>query len=112
MQNQFLAYLKKHHRGQANAVFSKELERIFDLKNREIRLIVNNLRHDGHPICSSGDGYYYARDETEVLRAIHNLNSRIKNITKAKNGLAKSLHLFPSSRGQMSLLPSGGDAYQ
>ena len=104
MITRFLEHLKTYHNGQENAVISKELEQTFALKNREIRLIVNSLRNDGHPICSNGNGYYYARDETEVLRAIHNLNRRIIGIALAKNGLSKSLSTFQGDNGQLSLM--------
>ena len=104
MDEQFLKYLQSYHTGKVNAVISKELEVTFGLKNREIRLIVNSLRNEGHPICSSGNGYYYARDETEVIHAIGNLNSRIIGIALAKNGLTKSLVAFQEDTCQLSLI--------
>lgn len=104
MTTRFLEHLKNYHNGQSNAVISKELELKFGVKNREVRLIVNSLRNDGYPICSNGNGYYYARDETEVLKAICNLNRRIIGIALAKNGLTKSLIAFQGGNGQLSLI--------
>ena len=48
-----LDYLKDHHRGTENAVFSKELERLFSMNGRTIRRIISHLRQTGNPICSS-----------------------------------------------------------
>ena len=65
-------YLKKHHTGQENAVFSKELERLFSMNGRTIRRIISHLRQTGNPICSSCKGYYYARTQNELVTGVSN----------------------------------------
>lgn len=83
----FCEYLKKHHKGSDNAVSSKTLEAVFYVKGTEIRRWVNSLRCKGEPICSDFYGYYYAANQHEINATIAQLNSRIRKITKAKDGL-------------------------
>lgn len=49
-------YLKKHHTGQENAVFSKELERLFSMNGRTIRRIISHLRQTGIPYAAAARG--------------------------------------------------------
>ena len=83
-------YLKRNHFGQENAVLSKELELLFSMKGAEIRKIVNDCRARGVPICSCKKGYFYASSPAETSATIKQLESRIKRISIAKNGLIKS----------------------
>lgn len=99
----FLAYLKRNHTGEDKALQSKCLETRFHLSNRKIRDIVNTLRCEGHPICSYDGGYFYAANENEVRKSIRQLNSRIRKIAEAKNGLVKALSFYPDSSGQMQI---------
>ena len=99
----FLRYLKRNHTGEWKAVQSKYLEMKFQMSGRKIRDIVNTLRCEGHPICSDDGGYYYAANRYEVLRSIRQFNSRIEKIAEAKNGLVRSLSLFPDSNSSKQL---------
>ena len=47
-------YLKKHHTGQENAVFSKELERLFSMNGRTIRRIISGKQ--GIPYAAAARG--------------------------------------------------------
>lgn len=76
---------------------SKCLEMKFQMSGRKIRDIVNALRCEGHPIYSDDGGYYYAANRNEVLGSIRQLNSCIEKIAEAKDGLVRSLSLFPDS---------------
>jgi biotin operon repressor len=59
--NEALAeYLALYHKGEANAVTSRELECSFQMRGSELRREINALRGDGIPICSFEGGYYYA----------------------------------------------------
>ena len=53
-------YLELYHKGEANAVTSRELECAFRMRGSELRREINALRGDGIPICSFDGGYYYA----------------------------------------------------
>ena len=104
----FAEYLELYHKGEANAVTSRELECAFRMRGSELRREINALRGDGIPICSFDGGYYYAATEEELRRTIRQLRSRIKKIAHAERGLTKALEQFTDS-GQISLPLGGGD---
>lgn len=85
--NEALAeYLALYHKGEVNAVTSRELECSFQMRGSELRREVNALRGDGIPICSFEGGYYYAATAEELERTIRQLRSRIKKIAFAERG--------------------------
>ena len=90
--NEALAeYLALYHKGEANAVTSRELECSFQMRGSELRREINALRGDGIPICSFEGGYYYAATAEELERTIRQLRSRIKKIAFAERGLSSAL---------------------
>ena len=91
--NEALAeYLALHHKGEANAVTSRELECSFQMRGSELRREINALRGDGIPICNFEGGYYYAATAEELER-----------------GLSSALPNYVDT-GQLSLPLDGGDA--
>lgn len=84
-------YLEQSHKGEGAAISSKELERVFRVKGTEIRRLVNVLRCESKPICSNTMGYFYAANRHELQETISQLNSRVKMISKARDGLMKYL---------------------
>ena len=86
-ENLLCNFLKKNYFGAGNPVSSKVLEVVFQVKGTEIRKMVNQLRSTGNPICSDRDGYYYAANRNDVLGTVAQLNSRIKQISNARDGL-------------------------
>ena len=87
-------YLRKYHAGRKNAVFSRELERLFILDGRSVRRAINALRQEGHPICSDQCGYYYADNQKEINDTVYRLNALVTKISNARSGL-----LFASITG-------------
>ena len=84
--NEALAeYLALYHKGEANAVTSRELECSFQMRGSELRREINALRGDGIPICSFEGGYYYAATAEELERTIRQLRSRIFISPKNRN---------------------------
>lgn len=83
-------HLEQYHKGQENAVSSKELEAAFHVKGTELRRAVNRLRCSGHLICSNESGYFFAARPAEVSATIAQLTGRIAKIAAAKNGMFKS----------------------
>lgn len=84
-------YLEQAHTGEGEAISSRELERVFCVKGTEIRRLVNVLRCESKPICSNAMGYFYAANRQELQETISQLNSRVKMISKARDGLMKYL---------------------
>ena len=102
-------HLEDYHCGEACAVSSRELERVFDIRGPDLRRIINRLRGEGHPICSFDYGYYYAETEEELQRTIRQLQSRIKKIAHAERGLIKALREQFTDSGQITFPLAGGD---
>lgn len=94
--------LEQYHKGEANAVTSRELECTFQMRGSELRREINALRGDGIPICSFEGGYYYAATVEELERTIRQLRSRIKKIAFAERGLSSALPDYVDT-GQLSL---------
>ena len=106
--NEALAeYLALYHKGEANAVTSRDLECSFQMRGSELRREINTLRGDGIP--SFEGGYYYAATAEELERTIRQLRSRIKKIAFAERGLSSALPDYVDT-GQLSLPLDGGDA--
>ena len=80
-------YLYRHHRGKRNAVYSRELERLFSIDGRNLRRKISALRQDGYPICSDESGYYYADNLHEITNTVQRLSGLATKISKARNGL-------------------------
>ena len=106
--NPIAEYLKIYHKGAQSVISSRDLAAAFPIRGPDLRRLINSLRGDGIPICSSDSGYYYASTEEELQRTIRQLRSRIKKIAHAERGLTKALEQSTDS-GQISLPLEGGD---
>ncbi len=73
-------------------ITSKYLEKLTGMTGSEVRATINSLRREGHPIGSDYRGYYMATTQREILRTIRNLDSRIRAINRAKEGLRKAMY--------------------
>lgn len=80
-------YLQEHHKGKANAIHSKELQRLFSIDGRNLRRKISSLRQDGVPICSDEDGYYYADNQKEINKTVCRLNGMVTGVSNARTGL-------------------------
>jgi Mn-dependent DtxR family transcriptional regulator len=92
-QDDLLELLKDCALGKRNAVKQKDICTLLSCKGREVRNMVNSLRREGKPICSGGNGYWYAANSDEVLATIRYLDSRISNLSKAAIGLHGYLNI-------------------
>ena len=96
-------YLEQSHKGEAAAISSTELERIFHVKGTIIRMVVNTLRCESKPICSNAQGYFYAATRGEIQETIAQLTSRIHKISKARDGLLNYLDERSEQHGKQEL---------
>ena len=72
-------YLYRHHRGKRNAVYSRELERLFSIDGRNLRRKISALRQDGYPICSE----QYVQLNQVLIRSV-TLPPTIKSAIESK----------------------------
>lgn len=80
-------YLREYHRTEKTAINARDLGTLFNVKGKPLRDIINNLRQEGIPICSSWFGYWYSIDPEDVERTVKQLESRVIHISKAIEGL-------------------------
>lgn len=83
-------FLKKYHTGRENAVYSRELQRLFSIDGRNLRRKISSLRQDGYPICSDENGYYYADSQKEINATVARLNQLVTKVSNARTGLLYS----------------------
>lgn len=76
--------------GKENRISTAMLKSITHLDPAVIRREINKARSDGEPICSDGDGYYYAETPNELNHTIKRMNSRIHKQIRAREGLKKA----------------------
>lgn len=82
-------YLECNAVGKENAVTSRVLKQVYGIKGSAVRRIIHDLRVNGLAVCSDNNGYYIAKSEEELVKAINNLQSRVNGITEALEGLKK-----------------------
>ena len=75
-------------------ITAKELAKLYDLKESQIRRIVNTLRCNGIPICSNHKGYNLSKDIMDIQSTINSLKSRVKQMQKAIVGLESALEVL------------------
>ena len=69
---------------------SKQLSEYIGLNARDVRLLVQKLRDDGYPICSTPyNGYWMARTSRDMDDTMIKLKSHIKNSIDTYNSLVK-----------------------
>ena len=69
---EFVEYLKRCQ----GPMLSRDLERKFNISGAEIRAMVQYARRQSTPIASSGLGYRYARNSSEMESTIKHLSER------------------------------------
>ena len=108
-QAEICEFLKALHRGENDAIHSRELEEWFNISGPELRYAINRLRCDGYPICSSNAGYFYAAKQEEITRTIQRLNSNVIAMSNARNGLQYATMLYEQPVRVKVRLKTGGE---
>ena len=65
--------------GEQNAVTSRQIQRAFGVKQRELRKIVEKCRKSGVFVLASNRGYFYPASKDELQRFIRRESNRVKN---------------------------------
>ena len=101
IENKILYYLKTHCAGVDNAISKNELARIFGISDRELRKIKRNivLNLDAR-VGSSGNGYFYAETDNQVMIFRAEYMSRVKKYLE----MVKAYENEVAKRDQMTLI--------
>ena len=84
-------YLKEHHKYEDTAIKGRDLRVLFNLTDRELRLVVSSLRQNGEAICSSTSGYWYSEKPADIQVTISRLEGQVKNMNLTIKGLRQIL---------------------
>ena len=90
--DELLEILKDYHNTEDTAIKCRELCELFNLTAREVRIVVNNLRVEGNPICTSNSGSWYSTKTEDIMATIHKFNSQVFNMDKVVKGLWQAIN--------------------
>ena len=79
-------------RSKGNPITGKQIGAALGIAGPAVRAIVHRLREQGHPIGSSGQGYWYAGSPTELAPTITHLEQRIRSMAAAADGLRRAFN--------------------
>ena len=89
--HQMLEYLSEYHNTEKDAIKSRDLRKLFNLTDKQVRNVVSQLRQDGKPVCSSSYGYWYSTDPDDIEKTLHRLEAQVENMNNSITGLKKVL---------------------
>jgi len=87
----------KKYIGKSNAISGSKIcsgfnnNTKFKLQGVRLRKIINHLRNQGEPICSSSKGYFYPATNKELLDTVVSISQRIDSQLQILNQLKKHL---------------------
>ena len=84
-------YLKEYHTDESKAIKGRDLRCLFNLTDRELRLVVSSLRQGGNAICSSTSGYWYSESPADIQITLSRLEGQVKNMNLTIKGLRQVL---------------------
>ena len=84
-----------------NPVLSYKIEKTLSLKGAQVRQLVKHFRRTGHPIASTGRGYFYAHSIEELMPTLDHMKMRRDSINYTMNKMMEG-KLF--TEDQQSLL--------
>lgn len=79
--------LLTYHMGEEKSITTKELVALGYCTARDLRFKVRDLRLAGYAVCSGSNGYYIAKDYSEVQSTIRLLESHISAIQETIDSL-------------------------
>ena len=89
------------HEGQERAIKSKELCALLNMPDRQVRLLIRDLRADGVPILSSGAGYYLPGNWDELRECLASMRNRLiaDALTRRDIKVYGERYLTPAKQG-------------
>ena len=92
------------HEGQASAIKSKELCFLLGLPDRQVRLLIRELRKDGLPVLSSGEGYFMPSNWDELRECLASMRGRLiaDALTRRDIKIYGERYLTPAEQGRLN----------
>lgn len=91
------------HEGKDRAIKSNELCLLLELPDRQVRLLIRELRSDGLPVLSSGEGYFMPINQDELRYCLASMRSRLIQdaLTRRDIKVYGERYLTPAEQGRM-----------
>lgn len=70
-----------------HSLTSRDLSEITGDSRENIRKIINELRTEGIPVCSTNAGYFISENPRDIEKTVNSLEGRIRSIKGAAMGL-------------------------
>ena len=91
-------YLRNNCHGRKKALKSRKLEQTLHVSKNELQRQVNRLRRNEVPICSGPEGYFYARNASEIDDTIRSLEIMVHGMLQSIDGLKGAMKKFGEER--------------
>ena len=103
MNKDILKGILLRHEGISQAIKSKELCSLLGLPDRQVRLIIRDLRADGVPVLSSGEGYYMPGSWDELRECLASMRGRLiaDAVTRRDIKIYGERWLTPAEQGRL-----------
>ena len=97
--------LLQRNSSEKNPIKSYIIQRTFTITDIVVRQIIGKLRDQGHPIGSGKQGFWYAKNASELQSTIDELTDRMSVMSRRKQMLLKAQNsLLVEADGQLRLL--------
>jgi len=77
---------------------AEDFKFVFGLDARAVRVVVNKLRHAGHPIVSGNNGYCYTYNVALIQECANRLRSQIRETQMALDSLLNAATKIPNNQ--------------
>ena len=78
------------NRTKDNPIYSAEIENQLEISGLTVRDCIKHLRRNGVPIANSSNGYYFAKEYSEIEPTISDLHRRSMSMLETIKGLRKA----------------------
>lgn len=95
-----LLLLKVGEHSKGNEITGAKIANAIGLKHRstgkegaDLRSIINSVRRKGYPVCANGKGYFWPRNQDEIMDYQESLQNRLDKIQEAYDGIELALEV-------------------
>lgn len=93
-----LVTVGSHHKG--DEITGAKIANSIGLKQRstgkegaDLRSLINSVRRKGYPVCANGRGYYWPKNQDEIMDYQQSLQERIHRMQEAYDGIEHALEV-------------------
>ena len=80
----------QNHASKGKPIHAEKIAGVVDLREVRVRKVISHLRIGGHPIASSGKGFFWADIPEDLSLTIQHFQGRISKMSVVLAGLRRS----------------------